>query len=561
MDEALRTSPPLLRDALKDPYVINAFSEEQATDPVCGKIGKCGNNCDDCTYTPAVCRAANSGNCSVQILHIAPTGYDEGKVEAMVEKLGIRAKIVYVGQKAHTSQLWTAYKKRSSSLIYSFYPNTNQYGISILNLPRAVIDPQLDFKPQQLRKLVWPGLADNRGADAVEFAKNFDLLLSDQSELSRLYDLFEDPQAAACVWVKENVAKWEELEKFPERKSTPFFCLPKKTPGLCNNTYFLGWVAFSLQLFFSLVIGFWAYYMRSPPRFRSDIREKINEAVQGSCEHSLSRSERSSFYKRVLGLTGNFQTHMDFLDDLDDIPRCLTHRRTFENFTQANAEPNLKMPPPGTVDRWQADIKRSTLYPYLFSSGGDGLKSVLILSLALGLLSGAASTLFYQIVQWQTYTMDPTAFAKEMPTVKPGTYYQTLKLSGDKFEQLIGVFVFFPSFLQIGYLLYAVERWRTFQDYGYNIMGALHSTALLIGSSIRDPHNIEAQKLAFRCYRYLTVIHIVTYKNLNPWFKELESKDLVALGLLTPEEVRLCWEYPEKHEIINGWIAKEMFNG
>ena len=87
----------------------------------------------------------------MHILHIAKTGYDEGLVEALVEKLEIPAKVAYLGPEAHTDALWTAYTERKGALVYSYFPNANQHGISILSLERAAIAPGDDFQSQQLQ--------------------------------------------------------------------------------------------------------------------------------------------------------------------------------------------------------------------------------------------------------------------------------------------------------------------------------------------------------------------------------------------------------------------------
>ena len=67
----------------------------------------------------------------------------------------------------------------SGALVYSYEPNTNQHGISIDSLARAKIPPRLDFKPQQLVKLAWPGLKDNYGAFANHIFSLFATLYTD----------------------------------------------------------------------------------------------------------------------------------------------------------------------------------------------------------------------------------------------------------------------------------------------------------------------------------------------------------------------------------------------
>ena len=68
----------------------------------------------------------------------------------MIEVLEMKAKVVYLGEYNHTEAIWKAYTKRAGALVYSYYPNTNQYSISILDLQRAKIMPGIDFQPQRL---------------------------------------------------------------------------------------------------------------------------------------------------------------------------------------------------------------------------------------------------------------------------------------------------------------------------------------------------------------------------------------------------------------------------
>ena len=98
-------------------------------------------------WSPAHCRTQN---CTVKIFHIAKTGYDEGLVEDLVQKLSIPATVAYLGEENHTEAIWSAHTQRAGALIYSYYPNTYQIGISMQALPRAKVHPQFDFKRQRL---------------------------------------------------------------------------------------------------------------------------------------------------------------------------------------------------------------------------------------------------------------------------------------------------------------------------------------------------------------------------------------------------------------------------
>ena len=89
----------------------------------------------------------------MKILHIAPQGYDEGIIEALVETLGIQAHVAYIGQENHTQAIWNGYTEGAAGLVYTYYPNSNQHGISIRDLGRANIPPGIDLKSQRIAVL------------------------------------------------------------------------------------------------------------------------------------------------------------------------------------------------------------------------------------------------------------------------------------------------------------------------------------------------------------------------------------------------------------------------
>ena len=116
----------------------------------------------------------------------------------------------------------------------------------------------------------------------------------------------------------------------------------------------------------------------------------------------------------------------------------------------------------------------------------------------------------------------------------------------------------------MGYVVYAVGRWRGFQEMGYNLLGAINNTALLVGSAIKDPVCEASKQLAYRVYRYLTVAHILGYKQHapSPWFEVMNVRDLVECGLLTQKEAAVLEPAQDTmHELVCSWISKEMFEG
>ena len=112
--------PLLLSDALatKEGQKYHTSTNKDALEP---KLGE---------WKPSLCYSP-SVNCSVQILHLTPKGYDTGLVEKLVEDLKVPVKIVYLGPEAHRNAIWEAYTKGSGDLFYSYFPNSNQHEISV----------------------------------------------------------------------------------------------------------------------------------------------------------------------------------------------------------------------------------------------------------------------------------------------------------------------------------------------------------------------------------------------------------------------------------------------
>jgi len=135
---------------------------------------------------------------------------------------------------------------------------------------------------------------------------------------------------------------------------------------------------------------------------------------------------------------------------------------------------------------------------------------------------------------------------------------------GTRAGSLVSAYAFFPTFLQMSYVVYAVGRWRGFQQMGYDVMGAISNTALLVGSSIINPACEKSKQLAWRVYRYLTVAHILGYRQHapSPWFQELTLQDLIECGLLTREEgAAIEPAQNTMHELVCSWVSTEMFDG
>jgi len=240
-----------------------------------------------------------------------------------------------------------------------------QFGISVLDLPRAKILPGLDFQPQRLTKLAWKGLREHRGGDALAFIEGWDLRQEDYQELGRLFDLLGDAQAAACAWVKGNRKKWESLVKFPERKSAPFFCAAtqdRKTIGLCSErSYILGWIVFFLQIILCIMITILSGHLWKPKPF-ADGRAALDQALPtgekaniNKEESLLDKSGSFHFKKSVFSPVsdkfvknaGNYGTRVEFTRQVARATHTHsqnTHRHTKHTHTRTRTQATVLGP-------------------------------------------------------------------------------------------------------------------------------------------------------------------------------------------------------------------------
>ena len=278
----------------------------------------------------------------------------------------------------------------------------------------------------------------------------------------------------------------------------------------------MGWALFFTQLAACVVIIILSYYLVQPKGFAEGGREALDAALaetrEGPSGHSFVRrgghvrNEPSIWTSMWAKHAGNYHKRVEFTTHLHSVPQALSHRRTFKNFARSNVDESWLLPPAKGEVRWSASLERTTLYPYLIVSDGDGLKPVLMRALALGFFSGAGATYFYLLIRWETYRLDPIAFAQNNPASHGGSYSMLVSETGKKISALVTAFKFFPSFLALGYVGYAIQRWRSFQSACYSIQGALCNVALMVGGSLTSPHDEASKQLAFRVYRYLQVI-------------------------------------------------------
>lgn len=204
------------------------------------------------------------------------------------------------------------------------------------------------------------------------------------------------------------------------------------------------------------------------------------------------------------------------------MPSFISHVRSFENFSSDNASQGFSIPPVCGPDCWVPDTPRATLMGYFFFASGRGMWHLLVLCLSLGFLRGTINTLFYQIIKWQTYIHDHAAFAEGILTPKEALFYDSVgqTVTAQAVSALISSFKFFPAFLQLGYIRYAVSHWRDFQKMGYFIQGSRNSCSLAIGGCLANAEP-DCKKMACSIYRYyhpgMQVVHLLAYHQPMSW--------------------------------------------
>ena len=59
---------------------------------------------------------------------------------------------------------------------------------------------------------------------------------------------------------------------------------------------------------------------------------------------------------RFVNHAGNYGTRVEFTRQLYSVPKSLTHKRTFENFSKSNLDRKVKIPPQHGAVRWAASL-------------------------------------------------------------------------------------------------------------------------------------------------------------------------------------------------------------
>jgi len=171
---------------------------------------------------------------------------------------------------------------------------------------------------------------------------------------------------------------------------------------------------------------------------------------------------------------------------------------------------------------------------YRFLLQVENLTMMVVLPAGMGLISGAVGSLLSLMIAYEHDVARALAGADAIPALTASQSF--VKSTKDAMSELTNSFKFFPIFMLIGFLAYAVERWARMLATAMAIKDALSSAGLIIGGNLQLTHEKHTWQLAFDLYRYLNVAHFFTYSRISPWFDMTTDSDLIDLGLLTPVE-------------------------
>ena len=576
---------------------------------------------DDGIWRPKACAAER--NCSVQLKHITPA-FQTGQIEKLIISLGLPIEVAYVGAENWARQVGDSYLAGQGGLFYSWYPQVPVAGIPMDKFERVIVPFDDDLSEVCLQKVHWHGLIEAGAGDANAFFEAFELSNRDIDALLVLPDMVNgDIDSAACSWIKSNEELWSKWLKFPSRVSAPFSLCAKGSSSWCSDHAVSAiFVQLALAFLFFLCGGLvygkhaldphWVraevqrhvdglcvesrpmsvtrkssthYHLEVIEQRRSSIDSAVREFSTGRKRRSMRAARRELvdrvklylyiFGHRIYLLFGQpitrfiqkerviFRAKWDFDRARKGVPTFFSHVRTLENFVAGNVDPRLRLPPAGPGDNWVAGHSRTDMWIFFFST--RTWFPIVIQCLGLALLSGAGATFMYLLVRWDTYRVDAVAWAADRPTDRPLSLTESFEQTKTHLINLTANFLFFPTFLSIGFLGFAVNRWLSFQATEYCIQGRTQDIGLLIGGAVVRPKSRSSRELAFRLYRYLNLTHMFAYGSLGkcPWFSEVGMHQLVPLGLATEEEASLLEHTPNlfRMDTVVSWICRDLQAG
>ena len=197
-----------------------------------------------------------------------------------------------------------------------------------------------------------------------------------------------------------------------------------------------------------------------------------------------------------------------------------SHVREPTNFHRGNLDPELRLPPTYPAER--ACHVHSFRMLYLTLLRSVEVRHSLIDAAAVSLIAASLCPLVWL----------------GMLQLEESVVKAFLHLLDQYVVLIVEQFRFFPAFLLFGLLGYVVGRWQDWLVNCHTLQARLHDIGLAVGMGVIDTSNSHTRSSLYRLYRYLNVVHAMTYASINKHLpKDLDGYR--SLGLLMKTEVDL----------------------
>jgi Bestrophin, RFP-TM, chloride channel len=233
-------------------------------------------------------------------------------------------------------------------------------------------------------------------------------------------------------------------------------------------------------------------------------------------------------------------------------------QRTTSNFIKNNIDPTMALPLkyPAEYTPRRVDNTVLPVSGFFFADLWDlAVACNLLISVFLGsagwaMICSAFSSFLWILVDYERTCIKDESYVE-----------QWINDVGQSLTDIRDDYDFYPVFLLIGYTGYVVMRWREFMVNCHECQNKIHDVALLCGGACNAPPNKRIRRKLYRIYRYLNVVHALTFKNVSPTVGPISIEiDFVRfLNLLEVDEADECILMGNKQrDAVIGWLTCEI---
>lgn len=223
-----------------------------------------------------------------------------------------------------------------------------------------------------------------------------------------------------------------------------------------------------------------------------------------------------------------------------------SHVRSEDNFVKGNTSSDLVLPPASMDERAKGPLTLPLTLTILVTRN-RGCVHMFWNAVGFALMSSSLVALI-----WLGETRGRDSFANHLLA----ELRSKLKLANDGFAFLV-------SFLLLGLLNYVVARWRDYHVVCQSMQAKLRDLGVAIGAAVIDGADPETRSRLFQIYRYLNVVHAMTYAAVDQKLPRA-ADGYPSLGLLTAAEVSVLEPLAKcagksiadaQREAIIGWVG------